>query len=45
MPIDIEIEGKKTRITPTENWNQLKVDKKGSISVDLDYYVKSLMIK
>ena len=45
MPIDIEIEGKKTRITPTENWNQLKVDKKGSISVDLDYYVKSMMIK
>ena len=45
MPIDIEIEGKKTRITPTENWNQLKVDKKGSLSVDLDYYVKSLMVK
>jgi aminopeptidase N len=45
MPIDIEIEGKKTRITPTENWNQLKVDKKGSLSVDLDYYVKSLMTR
>ena len=45
MPIDIEIEGKKTRITPTENWSQLKVDKKGSLSVDLDYYVKSLMVK
>jgi aminopeptidase N len=45
MPIDIEIEGKKSRITPTENWNQLKVDKKGSLSVDLDYYVKSLMTR
>ncbi len=45
MPIDIEIGGKKSRITPTENWNQLKVDKKGSLSVDLDYYVKSLIIK
>jgi hypothetical protein len=45
MPIDIEIGAEKTRITPTENWNRLRVEKKGSVSVDLDYYVRTMMLR
>jgi aminopeptidase N len=39
MPVDVEIGGKKTRITATTKWNELKVAQKDEVVVDLDYYV------
>ena len=45
MPVDVEIGGKKTRITATTKWNQLKVAQKQDVAVDLDYYVGSLKVR
>jgi hypothetical protein len=45
MPVDVEIGGKKTRITATTKWNELKVAQKDEVVVDLDYYVGSLKVR
>lgn len=45
MPVDVEIGGKKTRITATTKWSQLKVDQKGDVGVDLDYYVSVFKLR
>ena len=45
MPVDVEVGGKKTRITATTKWNQLKVAQKQGVAVDLDYYVGSLKVR
>lgn len=45
MPVDVEIGGKKTRITVTTKWSQLKVDQRGDVGVDLDYYVSVFKLR
>lgn len=45
MPVDIAIGTETMRISPTTQWQQTKVKKSGSLTVDPDYYVGSFRLR
>jgi aminopeptidase N len=45
MPVDVAIGEETMRISPTTQWQQVKVKKSGQLAVDPDYYVGSFRLR
>jgi aminopeptidase N len=45
MPVDIAIGTEIMRISPTSQWQQTKVKKSGTLTIDSDYYVGSFQLR
>ncbi len=45
MPVDIAIGTETMRISPTTHWQQTKVKKSGTLTIDPDYYVGSFRLR
>lgn len=45
MPVDVEINGQKMRLETTTTWSEVKVNSKGAVQVDPDFYVGILKMR
>lgn len=45
MPVDLAIGIETMRISPTSHWQQTKVKKSGTLTIDSDYYVGSFRLR
>ena len=45
MPVDVEINGQKMRLETTTAWSEVKVNGKGTVQVDPDFYVGVLKMR
>jgi aminopeptidase N len=45
MPVDVEINGQKMRLETTTAWSEVKLNSKGTVQVDPDFYVGVLKMR